>query len=86
MNPESPSPRAAPRQAPAAATPVMMNATNEKLPSPGSLAAIMNSGDVPRTSEIDRLPPMTTGPSMQEQGKRQDTSMLRALDRRCLLN
>jgi len=82
---KSPSPRSAvvlPQMIPMT-TPPPMNGL-KKVPSPGSLAAIIN-GDVPRAAVVQSQMPALSAPKPTDPAGR-DQGMLRTLGRRCLLN
>jgi len=82
---KSPSPRVATMVAASATTPT--SSTKSKLPSPSSIAAIVN-GDVPRAQEQPKTMPSMQAPSLHpaEDIAGRDKGLLRAMDRRCLLN
>jgi len=79
---KSPSPRVATMVAASATTP-----TKGKLPSPSSIAAIVN-GEVPRAQKQPKTMPSMQAPSLHpaEDIAGRDKGLLRAMDRRCLLN
>lgn len=81
----SPSPRTAPMVPASAST--SSPTSNGKLPSPSSIAAIVN-GDMPRSQGPSKTMPSMQAPSLHpaEDIAGRDKGLLRAMDRRCLLN
>lgn len=81
----SPSPRTATMGTAPATTP--STGPNGKLPSPSSIAAIVN-GEIPRAQDQPKPMPSMQAPSLHpaEDIAGRDKGLLRAMDRRCLLN